>query len=175
MKGLASAHWRIVAANLVFAAIYFAAGRLGLSLAFHFPSASPVWPPSGLALAALIIYGPRLSPGVFLGALLVNASTPGTTLLAACCIAIGNSLEAIVGAYLVSTYARGRDAFHQPREIAKAIFLAAICSTAISATIGVTSVIISGAPGWPDFWKMWLTWWLGDAVSVIVITPFLLI
>ena len=169
------AKWQLVVANLVLAAIYFAAGRFGLSLAFHFPSASPVWPPSGIALAALVIYGFRLGPGVFVGALLVNASTVGTSLVAASCIAVGNTLEAIVGAYFISTYARGRDAFHQPREIVKAVFLAAICSTAISATIGVTSAIVFGVPDWADFWTMWLTWWLGDAVSVTVITPLLLI
>jgi signal transduction histidine kinase/integral membrane sensor domain MASE1 len=166
---------RAVIANLILAATYIAAGRFGLSLAFQFPSASPVWPPSGIALAALIIFGQRLAPGVLIGATIVNATTPGTPLLAASLIAIGNTLEAVVGAYLVANYARGRKAFNAPRDIIKAIFLAAICATTISATVGVTSLAPLGSSNWEGFWPIWLTWWLGDAVSIVVLTPFLLL
>lgn len=170
----ASPQWRLLGANLIFAAIYFAAGRLGLSLAFYFPSASPVWPPSGLALAALLIYGNRLAPAIFVGAFAVNIVAPGT-LGTALCIAVGNTLEALLGAWFLNRYARGRDAFHRAGDIAKALFFVAACSTPISATLGVTSLSLAGKALWENFGLIWFTWWLGDLVGIITLAPFLLI
>src|SRR3954467_12896822 len=92
------------------ACLYFAAGKLGLSLAFVNASATAVWPPTGIALAALLLWGYRLWPGVFLGAFLANIITQGsvTTTLG---IAAGNTLEALAGAWLVQRFARGPKAF----------------------------------------------------------------
>src|SRR2546427_7188326 len=88
----------VLACNLVIAAAYFVSARFGLSLAFANPSASPVWPPTGLSLAAVMLVGDRVWPGVFFGALVVNLTTAGT---AATCVGIagGNTLEALAGAW----------------------------------------------------------------------------
>src|SRR5437867_4272066 len=94
----------------ILAAVYFCAGVLGLSLAFVNASVSAVWPPTGLALAALLLWGFRLWPGVFVGAFLVNITTQGSvsTTLG---IATGNTLEAVLGAWLVGRFAGGLKVF----------------------------------------------------------------
>src|SRR5215813_12910982 len=96
--------------------IYFAAGRLGLRLAFVNASASAVWPPTGIALAASLVLGYRIWPAILLGAFLVNVTTSGVvgTSIA---IAVGNTLEGIIGTYLVNRFAHGRQVFEQARDI----------------------------------------------------------
>src|SRR3974390_2083194 len=101
-----------VAGVLALAAIYFVSGKFGLSLAFLNRSASAVWPPTGVALAALLIGGYHLWPGVFAGAFLVNITTQGS-LATTLGIATGNTLEALLGAWLVTAFARGARAFDQ--------------------------------------------------------------
>jgi integral membrane sensor domain MASE1 len=93
---------RDLAANLVLAAIYFFAGKLGLSLAFEHPSATPVWPPTGIALAAMLLFGYRLWPAVLIAAFLVNLTTAGSV-ATSLAIAAGNTLEAVLGAYLANS------------------------------------------------------------------------
>jgi PAS domain S-box-containing protein len=158
---------------LLFIAVYFAAGRFGLSLAFVHASATPVWPPTGLALAALLLWGYRLWPAVFAGALLVNLATQPSW--AALGIATGNTLEALCGAWLVSRFANGANVFQRPRDIFKYVVLAALLSTAVSATLGVTSLCLSGSAPWSNYQGIWLTWWLGDLVSNLTVAPFLVI
>src|SRR5262252_8261996 len=97
---------RNVAVFSLLAAVYFVAGKLGLRLAFAHPSATPVWPPTGIALAALLILGYRVWPGILLGAFLVNLTTAGNT-VTSFGIAAGNTLEGLVGAYLVNRFANG--------------------------------------------------------------------
>jgi PAS domain S-box-containing protein len=159
---------------LALAAVYFGAGKFGLSLAVVNASASAVWPPTGIALAALLLWGYRLWPGIFLGAFLVNITTQGTwaTTLG---ITAGNTLEALVGAWLVNHFANGRRAFEQPRDIFAFILLAAIASTSLSATIGVTSLALGGFAPWSNFVPIWITWWLGDAIGAMVITPLIMV
>ena len=86
--------------------VYFIAGKLGLKLAFLHASASPVWPPAGIALAALLVLGYRTWPAIFLGAFLVNVTTAGN-IATSVCIATGNTLEALCGAWLVNRFAGG--------------------------------------------------------------------
>lgn len=156
------------------AGFYFVAGKLGLTLAFLNPSASPVWPPSGIALAALLLAGYRVWPAIFLGAFLVNITTGGSvaTTLG---IATGNTLEAVLGAYLVNRYANGRKVFDRPVDIIKFVFLAAILSTTTSATIGVTSLVLGGQASGSQYPSIWLTWWFGDAVGDLVVAPVLVL
>src|SRR2546425_1017245 len=97
----------LLAANVILAAIYFFSGKFGLSLAFLNRSASPVWPPTGIALAAQLLFGYRLWPGILLGAFLVNLTTQGT-IATTLSIAVGNTLEALAGAWLVNRFAKGR-------------------------------------------------------------------
>src|SRR5881296_3753288 len=101
-------HLKRLAGVVALAAVYFCAGKLGLLLAFVNASVSPVWPPTGIALAALLMWGYRLWPGIFLGAFLVNFTTAGTP-VADLGIAAGNTLEALLGAWLVNRYANGHD------------------------------------------------------------------
>jgi integral membrane sensor domain MASE1 len=97
-------------------ALYFAAGRLGLLLAFLHPSASPVWPAAGLAMASLLLLGRNLWPAVFIGAFLVNLTTSGSVGIGLG-IGVGNTLEAVAGAWLVARFARGTQAFEEPRDV----------------------------------------------------------
>ncbi|HYY73020.1 MAG TPA: MASE1 domain-containing protein, partial [Candidatus Bathyarchaeia archaeon] len=166
--------WQLVAPNLAVVGAYFLAGKFGLSLAFFHASASAVWPPSGIALAALLLWGYRLWPGIFLGAFLVNITTQGSaaTTLG---IATGNTLEAVIGAWLVGRYAGGLKAFERARNVFKFVVLAAILSTAVSATLGVTSLSLGGFAAWEDYQHIWLTWWLGDMVGNLIVAPLLVI
>src|SRR5688500_7657706 len=110
---------------------YFAAGRLGLSLAFINDSASAVWPPTGIAFAALLVLGLGVWPAIFVGAVFVNVTTSGAV-LPSIAIAVGNTLEAVVGAWLIARYAGGRAAFERPGDIVRFTLMTAI-ATAIAA------------------------------------------
>jgi signal transduction histidine kinase len=152
---------------------YFIAGKLGLMLASLHASASPVWPPAGIALAAMLLFGYRVWPAIFVGAFLVNLTTAGNipTSLA---IAAGNTLEALAGAWLVNRFGGGRDFCDRPQGVFKFAIAAAI-STLISAAFGVTSLALAGFANWSSYNAIWLTWWLGDVTSDLVVTPLILL
>ena len=156
------------------AAAYFVAGKLGLSMAFVHPSSTAVWPPSGIALAALLVFGYRVWPGIALGAFLVHVTTAGSigTSLA---IAAGNTLEAVLGAYLVSRFANGARCFDRVQDTLKFAFFGGPVSTAISSTIGTTALTVNGLATWLDYKPIWLTWWLGDQAGVLIGAPLLLL
>lgn len=153
------------------AAIYFSAARLGLSLASVHKNVSPVWPPTGVAMAAVLILGLRTWPGILLGALLANALTP-VPLWVAAGIAFGNTLEALSAGLLL----RSLD-FRKSLDRAKDVFsfvVAALGCTMFSATIGNLVLCLSHSARWSDFGSLWTTWWLGDTVGALVLTPLLL-
>ena len=129
---------------------------------------------AGLALAALLLFGQRLWPGVFIGAFLVNITTQGS-LLTSLALATGNTLEAVAGAWLLHKFAGGTKAFERIHTVFRHLALAALLSTLISATIGVSSLCLAGLARWQQFQPLWLTWWLGDVVSDVVVAPFLII
>jgi PAS domain S-box-containing protein len=153
---------------------YVAAGKLGLRLAFVHPSATAVWAPTGIALAAVLVLGPRVWPVIFLGAFVVNITTEGS-LLTVFGIASGNTLEAVVGAWLVNRFANGRRAYDRAPDVFRAAGLAGLLSTTISATLGVTSLALGGSARWPDFGAIWTTWWLGDIAGSLVVAPALVL
>jgi len=154
-------------------AVYFIAGKLGLKLAFLNDSASAVWPPSGIALAVLLLLGYRVWPAIFLGAFLVNFTTAGNfpTSLG---IAVGNTLEALGGAWLVYRFAGGARVFDRAQGVFK-FALAAAVSTLISPTIGLTSLALAGFADWTHYSEIWMTWWLGDLAGDLVIAPLVLL
>jgi signal transduction histidine kinase len=152
---------------------YFVLGRLGLSLARVHPSATAVWPPSGVALAVLMLWGLRLWPAVFLGAFVVNVTTQGSW-LACLGIATGNTLEILAATCLVSRFAAGLKAFERPSSASKFVIIAAL-STVFAATIGVISLCWDGAAQWRQFGRVWFSWWLGDTVSLLVLAPLLIV
>ncbi len=156
------------------AAVYFIAGKLGLQLAYVHASATAVWPCTGIAIAALLVFGYRVWPGILIGAFLVNLTTAGSV-ATSIGIAIGNMLEGLVGCYLVSRFARGKEAFARAQDIFKFALLVGMAATTVSATIGVATLAVGGFANWSAFGSMWCTWWLGDAVGAVTVTPLLLL
>lgn len=160
--------------NGVLAAVYFAAGKAGLSMAFVHPSSTAVWPPSGIALAAFLFLGTRVWPGIFLGAFLVNITTLGNA-WTSLGIATGNTLEGLIGAYLVTRFASGRSAFERGADTFRFALLIGSVGTAVAATVGVTSLSVAGFAPWHDYRDIWLTWWLGDGVGAVIVAPLLIL
>src|SRR5207247_10850123 len=110
------------------AAADLVAAKLGLKLAFVHASATGVWPPTGTALAAFLVFGYRFWPGIFVGAYLANITTAGTV-ATSLGIAAGNTLEGLTGAYLVNRFAGGTHAFERPQDVFKFGVLAGMLST----------------------------------------------
>src|SRR6266567_1803199 len=156
------------------AAIYYCCGTFGLSLAFVHESASAVWPPTGVALAALLFRGRGLWPGVFVGAFLLNYPVQGSVAISLG-IATGHTLEAVCGAALVEPFTDGLPGIDRTRNLFRFVLFAAMASTILSATIGVTSLCLAGSAEWNEFLAIWVTWWLGDIVSNLIIAPLLLV
>ena len=160
--------------NSILAGLYFISGKLGLLLAFVHPSATAVWPPSGIALAAFLLLGNRVWPGIFLGAFLVNVTNEGS-LITALAITFGSTMEGFIGSFLVQRFANGVYAFDSALDTLKFLFLAAILSTTFSATVGVTSLSLGGFAPWADYQSIWIVWWLGDAMGVIIVGSLILL
>jgi signal transduction histidine kinase len=157
----------------IFAVLYFVAGKLSLKLAFLHASASPVWPPAGIALAALLLFGIRLWPAIFIGAFLVNLTTAGNV-FTSLGIATGNTLEAVTGAWLIQRFAGGLRVFERAYDVFK-FALAAALSALVSPTIGLTGLALAGFATWATYPDIWLTWWLGDLGGVVMFAPLLVL
>jgi PAS domain S-box-containing protein len=154
--------------------VYFVAGKLGLMLAFVHANATAVWPPTGIALAAFMLFGFRVWPAILLGAFLVNLTTAGSV-ATSLGIAVGNSLEGLLGAVLVERFAHGRNVFDRAPDCFKFIGLAALLSTTVSATVGPSTLALGGYASWDRLGAIWLTWWLGDAAGALIVAPVLLL
>jgi integral membrane sensor domain MASE1/DNA-binding CsgD family transcriptional regulator len=149
--------------------VYFTLAYLGLRLASINPSATPIWPPTGFAIAAILLWGNRIAPGIFVGALLINQLTAGS-IFTSLAIACGNTLEAVIAYYLVRHWAQGEQVFDTPTGIAK-FTLISLTATLVSATIGVGSLIVASYAEVSNFISVWLTWWLGDVAGALVVAP----
>jgi PAS domain S-box-containing protein len=158
--------------SLIVAIVYFAGAELGLSLASLHENVTPVWPPTGIAIAALLIFGPRVLPGVFLGALAANLST-SLPIPFTFGIATGNTLEALAAWFLLRQSKRWRNSFDSVGEVLTFVVYAAVLATLVSATMGSLSVYF-GDPKQDDFWSLWLTWWMGDGFGALIVAPFIL-
>src|SRR6266550_3625756 len=156
------------------AAVYYFAAKLGLRFAYINSSVTTIWPPAGIALAAFVLLGYRVWPAIFGAAFLANFTTTGAV-LPSLGIAIGNTVEGLLAAYLVNRFARGGRVFDRVRDILRFALLAAIVSTTVAASIGVTSLALGGLVSTDDAPRVWLTWWLGDAVSDMVVAPALIL
>jgi len=155
-------------------AAYFLAGKFGLQFASLHPSATMLWAPTGISLAALLLGGYRMWPAIVAGAFLVNISTTGA-MLNSLEIAAGNLLEGLTGAYLVKRYADGTKAFLRPEFVIRYTVFAGLLATAISATVGVSTLCQDGLARWGQFGSVWVTWWLGDMLGALALAPFLII
>ena len=141
------------------ALVYFASAKLGLTLAFSNESVTAIWPPTGIALAALVLWGRGLWPGILLGAFLANVTTDVPVYTAAG-IAVGNTLEAVVGAWLLERFGF-RPTLLRLRDLFALVVLGAVISTAVSATIGLASLSVGDSLS-ESALTTWRLWWLGD-------------
>jgi integral membrane sensor domain MASE1 len=139
------------------AVVYYFAARLGLRFAYINSSVTAVWPPAGIALAAFVLFGYRVWPAIFGAAFLANIATTGAV-LPSLGIALGNTVEGFLGAYLVNRFARGGRVFDRVYDIFRFTALAALLSTMVSATIGVASLAAGGLLPWASVSRVWLTW-----------------
>ena len=157
---------------LLLAAAYFITAKFSLLFAIPPGYATAVWPPSGIALAATLLLGSRVWPGVWLGATLVNvtvAMSPGAAII----IGTGNTLEALAGAALIQRFVGIPRRFEHGKDVV--IFVAAVAlSCMIAATVGVSSLAIGGLMTWPQFLQNWWTWWLGDVAGIVIVAPLVL-
>jgi PAS domain S-box-containing protein len=164
---------RDVLALLILVIVYVVAARLGFRAAFVAEQVSPVWPPTGIAIAALLYFGSRLWPAVWLGALIAN-TTADVSLPVASVIATGNTLEAIAAVALLRRFTDVDRSLERLRHITVFLLAAVGVCTAISATIGVTALCAAGLQPWPRFGELWQIWWLGDATGALLVAPVLL-
>ncbi|PYP55410.1 MAG: hypothetical protein DMD44_15185 [Gemmatimonadetes bacterium] len=155
------------------AAAYFAAARVGLLAAVAQSVVSSAWPPSGVALAALLLLGLRLWPGIALGAFLLNW-TAGVSAAGAAGIATGNTLEAVAGAWLLGRMMDFRPSLERVRDVIALVVVGALASTTLSATLGVASLWASGAVAPDALRRLWFVWWSGDALGDVLVAPLLL-
>jgi PAS domain S-box-containing protein len=152
----------------------FAAGQLGLKITVLHPPVSPIWPPIGVALAAMLLLGYRLWPAVFLASFFVCIST-STPVPAALIISLGNTLEVLSAAWLVNRFAGGINVFDTAKGVIKFVFLACILSPTISASICIGVLVPAGYMHGPGSGAMWLTWWVGDSIGALLFAPFLIL
>ena len=155
------------------AAAYVAAAKIGLELSVADGVITPVWPPSGIALAALLLFGRRLWPAVALGAFVSNA-TSGVSPELAAAIAIGNTLEALAGATLLRRVGF-RTSLERVRDVLALVVLGAFVATTVGATNGVTALAIAGDPAASPYAPAWVLWWLGDAMGNLLVAPLILV
>jgi signal transduction histidine kinase len=152
---------------------YVASAKLGIELPGAHGVVTPVWAPTGIALVALVLYGPALWPAVTLGAIVANW-TSGASPPEAILIAVGNTLEAVVGSVLLRRI-DFRPALDRVRDVFAIVLFGAIVSTAIAATNGVTTLWAFGDISGSDYGPEWLLWWIGDGMGDLIVAPLLFI
>jgi signal transduction histidine kinase len=162
-----------VARILGLAALYVAFARLGFSLGPVAGFATLVWPPTGISIAALLIFGSRLWPGIFVGAVAANILTDASVGIALG-IAVGNTAEALIAAYLVRRLRRFSITLENVRSVTRLI-LAALIGPLVSASVGVACLYAGGRLGAWQLRETWRAWWIGDLVGALVVAPVILV
>jgi integral membrane sensor domain MASE1 len=157
---------------LLLATVYFVAAKLSLALAIPPGYATAVWPPSGIALAAMLLFGGRIWPGIWLGATLVNLTVASSPIMAVV-IGTGNTLEALAGAAIIQRFVGIPRRFERGRDVVIFVAAAAVSGT-IAATVAVASLALAGSISWPAFLPNWWTWWQGDVTGIIIVAPLIL-
>jgi len=165
------------------AAAYYVTARLGLLLDFQNTNASPVWPPSGIAFAAMLFLGYRIWPGIAIGTFLANAvvffsnqaAEPVSIVATSFFIAIGNTSEALLGVFLFKFLIDSApNPFDETRNAFKFV-LVALVMCLIAATVGASSLLLFGIISRALYETVWLTWWLGDIGGILVLTPLFIV
>ncbi len=167
------------ATHIILVAIaYYAGGKLGLALPYMDGEISSnitlFWPPTGVAFAALLIWGFACWPGIFLGSVAVNLTTGDLSVPIALGIGIGNTLAPVCGAFLLERVTRFHASFLRGRD-AVSFMLIASGSMLVSATGGIISLYVGGKLALGSMLQAWFGWWLGDTVGVLIFSPLLLL
>jgi signal transduction histidine kinase len=154
------------------AGVYFVVAKVALAVAIPPGYATAVWPSSGIALAALLLGGSRLWPGVWIGAAAANFTIHFSPPVA-CAIATGNTLEALLAVWLMQRYVGRQGRLDRGEDVVRFVgFTIAAC--AVAATVASVTLGAAGYMAWPDFGYHWWTWWQGDVAGVIIFTPLVL-
>ncbi|GGZ88013.1 membrane protein [Streptomyces bluensis] len=154
-------------------AAYYVCARIGLRQELVRGQVTPFWPPTGIALVALMLWGLRMWPAIALGAFLVNVAL-GPWIVPVLLIAAGNTIGPVC-AYLLLRRVGFRTELDRLRDALALVFLGALGGMVISATIGAGVLVAFGALSSGAFWPTWSVWWTGDAMGVLVIAPLLLV
>ena len=161
-----------VAWLLLVAGAYVVFAYVGFSLAFGVKQITAVWPPTGIAIAALVLGGYRMWPGVFLGAFIANASSH-EPLLTAALIGGGNTLGPLAGAYLLRVFDFDRS-FARVRDVFVFVLFGSLLAMTVTATNGTLQLALAHVFPWPAYGSQWLLWWVGDASGVLLVAPLIL-
>lgn len=163
----------LIGLNVFLAVVYFAAAEIGLSLASLHTNVTPVWPPAGIAIASLLIFGRQIWPGIFFGALAANWFTdiPAASALG---IAVGNTLQALFACWLLLRVGRWQRSLDSVAEVMSFVVCAAVLAPLVSATIGSLSLCLGTPAEWNRFTTIWLTWWMGDGFGALIVGSLLL-
>lgn len=155
------------------AIVYHLMARLALQMAYVQVNISPVWPPSGIGLAALLILGIRYWPGITLG-VVVGSLLTGAPLPIALGLGLANTLEALIGSYLLIKILHIHLSLDRIRDVAALVFAASV-STSVSASIGVASLYLTQRASDVPFFTLWCTWWIGNLLGMLVVAPFIFV
>jgi integral membrane sensor domain MASE1 len=181
---LPSFNFRSLGLTLFLAGAYMATARLGLTLALPPEAkATAVWPPSGIAFAAVVLVGRRAGPGIWLGAFLANFwdyfaaanQLPlSTHLVLSSGIAVGSTVQALLGGWLVQRWIGGPGILDRTRSAFRFMGIALLVCV-VAATTGVTTMCLVGYAPWAHYGFNWRTWWVGDSIGILVVTPLVLV
>ncbi|MFE6411117.1 MASE1 domain-containing protein [Streptomyces sp. NPDC057837] len=157
------------------AACYYGSGQLGLlrELVVEGAVVTPIWPPTGVSVACLLLLGPRCWPGIALGALFVIMSL--TSLSPSVLVVLAGNTAAPVVGYLLLRRAGFRTDLARLRDGLALVFLGAFTAMLISATVGAGLLLVTDRIAEEGFWAVWLAWWVGDAMGVLIVTPVVLL
>src|SRR5439155_17181563 len=151
---------------------YYVAAHFSLRLALVRGQVTPIWPPSGIAVAAMLVFSRRIWPGIAVAAFAVNAPL-GPSILGAATIAAGNTLAPVLAVTLLDQVGFQQE-LRRLRDVMVFVGLAALGAMLVSATVGAATLTASGSIQPREFWPTWWVWWTGDALGVLVVAPFLL-
>ncbi|WP_293151697.1 MULTISPECIES: MASE1 domain-containing protein [unclassified Microcoleus] len=165
--------WRYFFAVGAIALIYYLASQFAIATLTLSSEIYPMWPAAGIAQVALLLFGRQLWPGIAIGAFLFIMSAPAASIGTALISAGARALQAWTGTYLLQriNFSAGLDRL---KDVLGIVGLAALASTLINSTIGSIIVCVSGFSSWNNFGTIWGTWWVGDAMGILLVAPLLL-